>query len=40
VVDEVLDLPEDERPAFLARLGARDPALGRDLETFLAGEVA
>lgn len=40
LVDEALDLPEAERPAFLARVGARDPELGRELEAFLAGEAA
>jgi len=34
-LDEVLDLPAAERPAFLASLRARDPALAGDLETLL-----
>jgi eukaryotic-like serine/threonine-protein kinase len=38
LVDQALDLPEPDRPAFLAGVGAEDPQLGRELAAFLAGE--
>jgi eukaryotic-like serine/threonine-protein kinase len=40
LIDELLDRSEGQRPAFLEELGARDPALRRELEDFLASEAA
>jgi pimeloyl-ACP methyl ester carboxylesterase len=34
--DQVLELAPDDRPALLARIGAEDPGLGREVESLLA----
>src|SRR5262245_50763269 len=40
LVDQVLDLPDADRPGFLAELAARDPELGRELAAFVERESA